>query len=390
MQSGNRLGRLLLLIGAALLPLLLSACDGSRPQSTFGTSGPIAKDQLNLFWLIFWIAMFVFVLVEGMLLYIIIKFRRKPTDTSLPPQTHGNTKLEIAWTIAPMLLLAVVAIPTYQTIAKHDAPPEGRVALQVEVSANQWWWEFNYPGLGVVTANELHIPLNTPIDVTLKSRDVIHSFWIPKLAGKTDVVPTRENTMWFEAAEAGEFYGHCGEFCGIAHAQMRFRVVAEDQTAFDQWVAKQKAPPMAPVGELAVRGQQLFGAKGCVVCHTINGPEAPGTQEARATGFQEGGSIFAAPNLTTFGDRTMMAGGIVPRNEQNLRKWLHNPDDIKPGNRMSELASAYKGTPMTEAEVNALVAYLLDRTTDPNAAPTPVATTNRNSFWGGSWRPGHP
>jgi cytochrome c oxidase subunit 2 len=276
--------------------------------------------------------------------------------------------LEIAWTIAPALLLAMVAIPTYSTIAKHDKVPEGSKVLKVDVVANQWWWEFRYPELGVVTANELHVPTNTAVDVTLKSRDVIHSFWIPKLAGKTDVVPANVNRMWFEAPEPGDYWGQCAEFCGLAHAQMRFRVIAEPQATFDAWVAKQKAPPAPPVGDLAVQGQTLFAAKGCVVCHTVNGPDTEQTQDARTRGFGEGGAIFSAPNLTTFGDRRMMGAGLFEKNEQNLKKWIKNPEDMKPGNHMSELAAAYQGGLPTDEEVNALTAYLLHRTTDPNAA----------------------
>ena len=361
--------RVLAAIATAFLPLVLSACDAAGPQSTFGVSGEIAKDQLKLFYIIFWIAAAVFVLVEGLLVYIIIRYRRKPTDTALPPQTHGNTRLEIAWTIAPAILLAVVAVPTYQNIAKEDASPVASQHLNVVVTANQWWWEFRYPDQGIVTANEMHVPLNTSVDVKLRSRDVIHSFWIPKLAGTMDVVPTRENHMWFSAQEAGDYYGHCKEFCGIAHAQMRFRVIAESQADFDAWMAKQKGAPQPPQGALAEKGQQLFATKGCVVCHTINGADTEATQQARANGFVQGADIFPAPNLTTFGDRRTMAAGLVDKTEANVKSWVHNPNDIKPGNHMSHHAAAYKGALPTQDEVDALSAYLMGRTTNSNIPP---------------------
>lgn len=368
MFARKQLSRVFAFLGMALSGLLLAACKPNAPQSTFGSVGEIAKDQLHLFYIIFWIAAIVFVLVEGALVYIIIKYRRKPTDTHLPPQTHGNTTLEVTWTIIPIILLAFVAVPTYQQISKESAVPRDSKQLRVEVTANQWWWEFRYPELGIVAANEMHIPLETVIDVDLHSRDVIHSFWIPKLAGTLDVVPNRVNKMWFIAPEKGNYYGHCKEFCGIAHAQMRFRVIAEDQATFDAWAAKQKAVPAPPVGVLAEQGAQLFSTKGCVVCHAINGPDADAAQAARAAGFAKGADIFPAPNLTTFGDRLTLGAGLVEKTEANVHTWVKNPDDIKPGNHMKRLAAAYK-TPMTDAEVNALVAYLMGRTTDPNATP---------------------
>ena len=367
------ISKLRLLIPAALLLLLVAACDSSRPQSTFGAEGPVAEQQLSLLWFILWLAIAVFVVVIGLMIYMIIRFRRRPGQEGLPPQTHGNTRLEIAWTIAPAIILVTIAVPTFLTIADQNSPPEGET-LKVNVVAHQWWWEFQYPELGVVTANEMHVPIDIPVEATLLSGDVIHSFWIPKLAGKVDVVPANANEMWFLAREPETYFGQCAELCGIAHAQMRFRVIAQTQGDFDRWVLGQRAPPRPPEGDLALGGQQLFATKGCLVCHTVAGPDAPGVQEARMNGFLGGSALFPAPNLTSFGIRTTFAGGIKDTTEENLLRWVKDPDDVKPGNRMAQLAAAYQDptSPVTDEEARALVAYLQSLTPDIEAVPTPT------------------
>ncbi len=364
-MSFNKLSprRLAILTLTAALLLLVTACLPDRPQSTFGPEGKIARDQLHLFQFIFWIAVIVFVAVEGVLVYFIFKYRRKAGDTTLPPQIHGNNRLEIAWTILPVFILAAIAIPTYRTIADHKDPPEGD-ALKVEVIGHQWWWEFRYPDLGVVTANEMHIPINKTVVVDLESQDVIHSFWIPKLAGKTDVVPGRINVMWLVADKEGNYYGQCAELCGLAHAQMRFRVISHTQENFDKWVKGQTtAPPQPAANSAAARGAQTFVTKGCLACHTISGPDAPGVQEGRAQGFEQGRAVFPAPNLAYFGDRGTMAAGLFDLTEDRLAKWLQDPDELKPGNRMAELAQAYAdpGSKLSDADIEALVAYLMSR-----------------------------
>ena len=344
-RNVTRLSMLVLPLGLAVVA---AGCFPDHPQSTFEAAGPVAQEQLDLFYITFWVAVFVFVVVQGALLYAVFRFRRRAGSNEMPKQTHGNTRLEVAWTIAPTLLLAVIAVPTVATIFSTANAPEGEV-LNVTVTAHQWWWEFDYTDLGISTANELHVPVGKNVDLKLESKDVIHSFWIPKLAGKVDVVPSNTNTMWFRADESGEFYGQCAEFCGTAHAQMRFRVFAQPQAEFDAWVEGIRAEPAEATG-LAAQGADLFVNKGfagtlkgesvvgqrCAVCHTVEGQPIRGD---------------VGPNLTHVGSRKTLAAGIIDNNEENLRNWVRNPDEIKPGVAMPILD-------ISDEELDALVAYV--------------------------------
>ena len=374
-SSSPVLRRLLQFLPLALLVVATAAACSTAPQSTFDPKGPVADQQLTLFWLIFWLALAVFIIVEGALLYSIFRFRwkRNQDPSQLPEQVHGNPKLELTWTIIPFFILLAIAIPTYMTIAEHENPPTGaklvewagvdRPHLEVDVIGHQWWWEFRYPELGITTANQMHIPTNTAIVMNLISTDVIHSFWTPKLSGKTDVVPGRDNKMWFIAHEEGIFEGQCAELCGVAHGQMKFIVVAHDVEGYERWTEGQLMPPATAEGEAALRGQTLFATKGCVLCHTYTGQDAYGVQEGRALAFEDGGTVFPGPNITHFATRDTFAGGIADRTDDNLRKWLRNPDELKPGNRMAELAPVYTDRTMrlTDAEIEDLVAYLQSR-----------------------------
>ncbi len=327
--------------------LAITGCYPDHPQSTFDAAGPVARVQLNLFYWVFWASVFVFVVVEGALLYAVIRFRRKSSTDELPIQSHGNNRLEIAWTIAPAIVLAVVAVPTIQAIVETSTTPPA--ALEVRVTGHQWWWEFEYLGLDkpLVTANELHIPVGTPIDLKLESKDVIHSFWVPKLGGKTDLFPGTTNEMWLQADEAGTFYGLCAEFCGTAHAQMRLRVIAQPAADFNAWVENYSKAATSPQTDSAKLGEQVFMSNGgCVACHTVNGPP-----------------LFAqlGPNLTHVGTRTTLGAGIIDMNKENLIKWLNNPEAVKPGNQMTQLAPIYQSAELalSATEVEALADYLL-------------------------------
>ncbi len=328
---------LIRILAVALLPAILAiaaGCSASDPQNTFAPSGDVAKEINDLFFPIGWLTVVIFFLVEGLLIYILIRFRHRP-GAALPKQTHGNTRLELAWTAAPAALMAVIAIPVVMTIFSIAEPPKGEKTLNVTVTASQWFWNYEYSDLGVVTSNEMHIPLDTPVVLTLKSNDVIHSFWVPKLGGKLDIVPGHTNTMWFNATEPGNYSGQCVEYCGTSHALMRFRVIAESQADFDTWVQAQKQPATFPSDLSARGGQQKFLAT-CAVCHTVSGTDAKGQ---------------VGPNLTHLASRGTIAAGIMDRTDENLATWLRDPTAVKPGSLMPNLG-------LTDDEIKDLVTYL--------------------------------
>jgi cytochrome c oxidase subunit 2 len=318
------------------LAFLLSACGGNLPQNSLDPAGPVAHKIDNLFRPVFWIAVFVFVLVEGLLVFALVKFRHRPGN-AVPTQVHGNKRLEIGWTIIPAVLLTVIAIPTVGTIFALAAKPSGNV-LEVTVTAHQWWWEIEYPGLNVVTANEVHIPAGEPIYLTLKSVDVIHSFWVPRLAGTQDMEPGRTNHLTIQADQPGTYLGQCKEFCGISHANMRFRVIAQTQADFQAWVQQQQAAAAEPGPDALA----VITSVGCGGCHTITGVQD-------ANGAPLAGKV--GPDLTHFGDRTTFAGATEDNTPDSLGAWLRDPQAVKPGNDMVIRQ-------LTEDEINALVAYL--------------------------------
>ena len=333
-----------------LIALLTASCYPDNPQSTFDTSGPVAQSQLVLFYWIFWAAVFVFILVGGILMYTTIKFRRRPGDPD-PPQTHGNTPLEIGWTIAPTLILAIVAVPTVITIFDNLNSPDPE-ALTVDVIGHQWWFEFRYPHPDgestIVSANELHIPVGEVVNITLDSKDVLHSFWIPKLAGKVDLVPGNKNRMWIQADKAGEYRGQCAEFCGVAHALMRFRVFAKPRSDFDEWLVAEASQAEDPIEPLAQQGKALFeGNKAqCWSCHTVGGSSKSRGQ--------------VGPSLTHVSSRSQLAAGVIENTQQNLRQWIEDPQSIKQGTTMFRDAKIYSdpNRKLSDAELSALVAYI--------------------------------
>ena len=362
LKTNRRSKGLLGLFFLGSLVALALGCTPSNPQSTFDTLGPVARDQALVFYVIFALGTVVFVLVEGAILYMVIKFRRRPGDGD-PEQVHGNNQVEVAWTIAPVIILIIAVIPslivTFSSANSPQTPEEG--GLLVEAIGHQWWFEFKYPAFGVVTANELHVPVDIAVNVDLDSVDVIHSFWFPKLAGKVDMVPGNDNHLWFLAEREGEFFGQCVEFCGVSHANMKMKLVVESQEDFDAWIVAQLADASAPSDPLAVQGQELFmgGDTLCFRCHTVGG-----TALARGT---------IGPNLTHLASRRHIASGLMKNTEDgseivsnallqaNLREWLKDPDEVKPGNIMSRDAEIYDGTlpALTDNQIDALVAYLL-------------------------------
>jgi len=319
----------------ALGALALAGC-GQTPQSDLYPAGPVARTELQLIGLGFWIMVGVGVVVFGLLIAVIIRFRAKKGDSELPEQIEGNTRLEFVWTIIPVLLLAVLSVPTIKDTFAVASAPAQPAALQVKVIGHQWWWEFDYPSLGIVTADELHVPAGQPVAISLESVDVIHSFWVPRLAGKTDAIPGRTNSMWLEATQPGDYSGQCAQFCGTSHALMRFRVIADSSSDWNMWVQKMQHPNIQPQSADAQAGFKVFSTAGCSACHTIDGTSFKGT---------------LGPNLTNLGMHESIAAATLDNNTTNLARWLSDPPAVMPDVDMPNLH-------LTQDQIRQVSAYL--------------------------------
>ena len=319
-----------------LFLVLLPACIENAPLDSLSPEGPYARTIDDLFWLTFWIAVAIFVLVQGVLLVAVILFKDNP-ERPEPKQIHGNVKLELLWTIIPVLILAAIAIPTVRTIFELAKEPEH--AMKVEVIGHQWWFEFNYPDYGITTANILVIPEDKPIRLEMWSNDVMHNFWVPKLNGKRYLVPGQLTYLNLYADNAGEYWAQCGEYCGLSHSKMRARVISLSKTDFNNWVINEQAEAQRPVeGTLAAEGEQVYLNAGCTQCHVIDG-----------VWDVQGDRI--APNLTHVASRHVLGGASFGNNPEDLSKWLANPSAIKPGTFMPNLE-------LNEDEIVALIEYL--------------------------------
>ena len=310
----------------------VGGCGWQGPRSTLAPRSDFARAILDVYALITWAAIVIALVVFVLLGWVLVRYRERGAGP-LPRQTRGHTLLEIGWTIAPALVLLVIAIPTIEVIFRTQvaAPPN---ALHVVVRGWQWWWEFRYPDLGVVTANELYLPVGRPVVLSLEGPDVIHSFWVPELGGKRDVIPGRHNQIVLTPEVPGEYPGQCAEFCGASHANMGMRVLVQPAAEFDAWVAGQKATPPEPTGA-AADGQAIFAKSACVGCHTIAGVSAG----------------VLAPNLTHFGGRSTLAAGMWPNTPDNVAAWVRDPQRLKPGVKMPDLG-------LTEEQAKAVAAYL--------------------------------
>lgn len=407
---------------------LLGGCDINTRMSTFDTKGPIAEAQLDLFMVTVWVSAFIFIIVGGVFLVAVIKFReKKDDDRPMPSQGHGNPLVEIGLIGASILLLVIVAVPTLKAIwFTHDLPvdPQSHLGswypgeevvteesdniLKIRVIGYQWWWAFEYPQLGITTANELILPAGKAVEIELRSVDVIHSFWLPRIAGKVDLIPGRNNHMWIQAGDTfdrwsektspegseleiqaayakyledeihGYYYGQCAEYCGDSHARMLFRSTVVSDQAFADWVAEIKTGHTAPDGQTwdawyetydktpetltgdINEGLKLFVGRGtCIGCHSVQG-------NPRALGV-------TGPDLTKIGSRLAIAAGWldhraedgtvdVEKQYENLFKWIKETNVIKPGNLMWD---DHKGgglgnlsEPLTDDEIRALSLYL--------------------------------
>jgi cytochrome c oxidase subunit 2 len=391
---------------------LLTGCDLNfwrmdGPQSTIDVAGPVAESQLQIFYVTVWVTTVIFVLVASVLAYATLKFRaRTEADEHAEPpaQSHGNPLIELGLIGASVLALVIIAVPTLRGIwYTHDVPEADKEnSYTVNAVGYQWWFRFEYPNEKIenvgelVTSNELVIPAGRPVHINLRGMDVIHSFWVPRLAGKVDMIPNRANFLWLKADEPGYFWGQCAEFCGDSHAVMRFRVIALGPKEFNDWLEQQSSPartvaaaaastpateatakfasirtdwkineggwteefdlnPMEAwrakqfpeKGEdaaLIAKGRELFQSKTCFSCHTVRG-------------HMVGGSA-AYPDLTHIGSRTTIAAGLLENNPQQLARWLMYPNEVKPGNRMWTEGYVKNNIKLTEEDVSALVAYL--------------------------------
>lgn len=329
----------------AALPLALTACGDveTYPQTMFAPRSEFAEALLDLQNLTVYLGVAVGLIVFGALTYILLRFRYRP-EAPEPQAVHGNTTLELAWTLVPALILAVIAVPTVQTIfeTQREAPAN---ALVVDAIGWQWWWEFRYPHPNgqdtVVTANEIHVPVGTPVAVRLRGGDVVHNFWVPQMGGKRYAIPNRVNQILFTPSEPGVYLGQCAEFCGTSHALMKMRLIAHAPAEFQQWLANEASPAVDPEATAApdsaiLIGKQLVTAGTCAGCHIIKGTNMVGR---------------TGPNLTHLARRGTIAAGILENNAQNLTAWIDNPQAIKPDARMPD-------TGLGADELRYVVAYL--------------------------------
>ncbi len=323
-------GRRLVLVAVAAVVLVLAGCSGvkNNGQNSLEPKGPQAQKVYDLFVPILIIAIVIGIAIMVATVYLALRFRYRPGKNENPKQIHGNTKLEIGWTIIPALLLAIVAVPTVATIFDLAQNP-GPSALQVTVEGKQWWWQFSYPDAKVVTADEMVIPTGRDVYLhltacdgtgTAKTCNVIHSFWVPELSGKKDVIPGQQNTLTINADKPGTYLGQCAEYCGLSHANMRFRVIAKSPADFQQWLQEQQQGPVnalyesdgttpaGPTQELIVKTFQ------CTNCHIFDDSSKPAY----------------GPNLTHLASRTTFASGTYPLNKTNLTNWVQNAPSMIP------------------------------------------------------------
>lgn len=305
----------------------------------FAPASTPAHDIYNFSLFVLSITGGIFVVVSALLFYAVFKFRaRKGEPEHEPPQIYGSVQVELAWTIIPVIIVLVLFLTTARVIFAIEDQPEPKSALHVDVIGHQFWWEFRYPKYGIVTANELHIPVSShesrPTFLTLISADVDHSFWVPQLAGKTDLIPNHPNQLWLDPDAPGLYKGQCAQFCGIEHALMLIRVYVDTPQQFAAWVANQKK--VAVDDPSVAAGRRIFESEACMNCHTIRGTAAQGT---------------VGPDLTHLMSRSTIAAGAADNTPENLRLWIQNPANFKPGALMPAMQ-------LTDQQVNDVVAYL--------------------------------
>ena len=302
--------------------MTLQAAD--TVSSIFAPVSTPAAKEAELAKMVLVLSAVVFVVVAGLIAYSVVRFRAPAGGEpgSEPPQVYGSAQVEAAWIAVPLIIVIVLALAGGRVIHEIQAAPQPPSAVEVTVVGRQWWWEIRYPKLGVVTANELHVPVSDsitrrPTFLTLESADVAHSFWVPRVAGKTDLIPNRTNRMWVEPHEPGTYLGQCAEYCGTQHAFMLLRVVAEPPEQFARWVEQQRrAADAAPADPVAAAGRRLFLGTVCSGCHTVAGTAATGRY---------------GPDLTHLMSRATIGAGVASNTREQLRAWVRNPDHLKRG-----------------------------------------------------------
>jgi cytochrome c oxidase subunit 2 len=310
------------------------------PTSIFSPASTPAKSIFGLSLFVLAVTAGIFLVVFSLLAYSVLKFRKRNNDDGRePPQVYGSNQVELAWTIIPILIVIALFMATARVIANVQRQARLDNAIEVTAIGHQFWWEYRYPAIGVVTANELHVPVSdanhpTPTFIKLLSADTDHSFWVPRLAGKTDLIPNHPNSMWIDPHETGLYLGQCAQYCGTQHAKMLLRVYVQPRDEFDRWIQQQRQA--ASVSDAASQGRRVFETTACINCHTVAGTIANG---------------HFGPDLTHLMSRDTIAAGAAKNTPENLKQWIQNPDSIKPGSLMPAMQ-------LNDQDLGALTAYL--------------------------------
>ncbi len=319
-------------VALALAATVLVGGCGSGSSSILDSRGNEARHIAGAWWVMFGLATFVYVVVAGFIVTAIVRGRKARRPDS---RISDGAFVWIGGIVVPALILLVIAVVTVDTTAALRKP--GRHPLRVDVRGEDWWWDVRYPGTGIRTANELHLPVGRPIELRLTSDNVIHSFWVPQIGGKVDVIPGQPNYFRFTIERTGLYRGQCAEYCGLQHANMAVYVHADPPGLFERWEAAHAQPPSEPASELAAQGAVVFQRVACAGCHTIRGTQAVGTR---------------GPDLTDVASRRTLAAGALANNERNLRRWIHDPQRYKPGALMPPV-------PLSNDDLTKIVAYLM-------------------------------
>jgi cytochrome c oxidase subunit 2 len=340
----NRRARLavpaLVLLCVPVTALADPAGSSLSPTNIFAPVSTPAHSIMGLSLFVLTVTAAIFAIVFSLLVYCVLKFGKPVDDDGRePPQVYGSNQVELAWTVIPVLIVVVLFLATARVLVGIQTAAQPRNAIQVIAIGHQFWWEYRYPGLKVVTANELHVPVSDPADpsptfITLLSADTDHSFWVPRLGGKTDLIPNHPNSMWFDPQQTGLYLGQCAQYCGTQHAKMLLRVYVQSRQDFDHWVAQQTQLPHTTTS--VSEGQRIFETTACINCHAVTGTVADGR---------------FGPDLTHLMSRETIASGIVPNTPENLRLWIQNPDAIKPGSKMPAMG-------LSDNQLDAVTAYL--------------------------------